>query len=93
MADLNGDGQVEVVVGNFGGGLQLFNADIPLLNLGMVEHPDHPNIMIFPNPVVSELQVVSKEDMIETLVISDLYGRTRKIQPVGELEAMVEVGG
>ena len=93
VADLNGDGQVEVVVGNFGGGLQLFNADIPLLNLGMVEHPDHPNIMIFPNPVVSELQVVSKEDMIETLVISDLYGRTLKIQPVGELEAMVEVGG
>ena len=93
MADLNGDGLPEVVVGNLAGGLQLFHADIPVLNLGISEYHDDPDIRIFPNPVVSQLQVVSEEAVIHTLVVSDLYGRILRRQSVGALEATVEVSG
>ena len=59
IADLNGDGQLEVVVGNFGGGLQLFNAVIPVNNLGITEHQEDKDVLIFPNPVTTLLHVVA----------------------------------
>ena len=59
VADLNGDGVLEVVVGNFGGGLQLYNAMIPVNNLGISEEWDDMDIVIFPNPVLSQLHVVA----------------------------------
>ncbi len=74
VADLNGDGQLEVVVGNFAGGLQLFNADIPVNNIGISEYHDDVQVMIFPNPVQSQIRVLSKEDDINQLIIIDLYG-------------------
>ena len=93
VADLNGDGLLEGIVGNFAGGLQLFNADIPIQNLGIAEHQDNPSIRIFPNPVTSRLQVVSVEDEINILIVSDLYGRRIQSQFVDALEAVVEVSG
>ena len=57
VADLNGDGILEVVVGNFGGGLQLYNASIPVVNLGISEQQEDMEILIFPNPVMSQLHV------------------------------------
>ena len=57
VADLNGDGILEVVVGNFGGGLQLFNASIPVVNLGISEQQEDMEVLIFPNPVLSQLHV------------------------------------
>ena len=59
VADLNGDGVLEVVVGNYGGGLQLFNAFIPVNNIGISEYQDDSEVKIFPNPVMSLLHVVA----------------------------------
>ena len=91
LADLNADGLPEVVVGNFAGGLQLFNADIPLQNLGIAEREEALPIGIFPNPVSSRLHIISKEDIITSIVLVDLYGREIKKQPVCAQEVVVEV--
>lgn len=55
MADLNGDGMLEVVVGNFAGGLQLFNGNITV-NQGIEEAPDI-NFNVFPNPAQGSVTV------------------------------------
>jgi hypothetical protein len=77
IADLNGDGQLEVVVGNFGGGLQLFNAVIPVNNLGITEHQEDDGIEIFPNPVNSQLHVKASSP--------SLRGASATKQPEGSL--------
>ena len=63
IADLNGDGRLEVAVGNFGGGLQLYNAVIPVTNLGISEFQGNDGIVIFPNPATSLLHVVASPSL------------------------------
>lgn len=91
VADLNEDGRKEVVVGNFAGGLQLFNADIPVVNLGTAEYDDHPEVQIFPVPVSSQLHILSKEEELRSFILYDLYGREIKTQPVCAQEVVVDV--
>lgn len=88
LADLNGDGMLEVVVGNFAGGLQLFNADIPVNNLGITEPQDDIEVLIFPNPVRSSLHVISTGS---SLRIMDLFGRTVKEQEITSSETILDV--
>ena len=77
IVDLNGDGVLEVVVGNFGGGLQLFNAFIPVNNLGISEKWDDMEVLIFPNPVISQLHVKGLTDRIRgnDVRVVDLFGK------------------
>ena len=91
VADLNGDGVLEVVVGNFGGGLQLFNATIPVHNLGISEQHEDMEVLIFPNPGTSVIHIVSKNDDINAVTIVDLYGRKRLEKPVSAREASLEI--
>lgn len=91
IADLNGDGLLEVVVGNFAGGLQLYNAFIPVNNLGISEINDDVEVLIFPNPVSSTIHIISKEDDIKHMTVMDLYGRKLIQQSVGRNEAALDV--
>ena len=91
VADLNGDGLLDVAVGNYGGGLQLFNISIPVNNLGVSEKDDSADVVIFPNPVSSQIHIVSKEDDIITVTVVDLYGRKLLGVPVQGRESTVEV--
>lgn len=91
LADLNADGLPEVVVGNFAGGLQLFNAAIPVSNLGISESHEDPSVEIFPNPVTSQIHIVSKGDGILSVTVMDLYGRKVQEKPVQAQEATLEV--
>ena len=91
VADLNGDDMLEVVVGNFSGGLQLFNADISVNNIGISEFQDDFIVLIFPNPVSSQIHIVSKQDDIKTVTVTDMYGRKLMEQPIGGEEVAVEV--
>ena len=81
IADLNGDGVLEVAVGNYGGGLQLYNAHIPVVNLGISEHHDDIQVEIFPNPVTSLLHVVTPSSLLRRYAprndvrVVDLFGR------------------
>ena len=93
VADLNGDGQLEMVVGNFCGGLQLFNASIPVNNIGVSELQLDTSVMIFPNPVQSQIHIVSNEDDIQMLMVADLFGRVLMEQPVNAQETVMEVSG
>jgi len=90
VADLNGDGVLEVVVGNFGGGLQLYNATIPVNNLGISEEWDDMDIVIFPNPVLSQLHVVALRQCNDIRVV-DLFGRVLMEQEMADSETVIDV--
>lgn len=74
VADLNRDGKLEVVVGNYGGGLQLYNASIPVGNLGISECWEDIQVEIFPNPVSSQIRIISEKELSRATVM-DLLGR------------------
>lgn len=93
VADLNGDGLLDVAVGNYGGGVQLFNISIPVNNLGISEAADDIDILIFPNPVSSLIHIVSKEDDMKAMTIMDMYGRKLLKRPVQGRETLVEMEG
>jgi hypothetical protein len=74
---------LEVVVGNFGGGLQLYNASIPVNNLGLSEQMEDHQIMIFPNPVTSQLQITAAQ-VLARVVVMDWSGRKLlDVKPMG----------
>ena len=91
IADLNGDGKLDVAVGNFGGGLQLYNVSIPVQHLGISEHQEDVQIEIFPNPVSSQIHIISNDNLIKNVIVMDLYGRKIMEQSVYANEAALEV--
>lgn len=91
VADLNGDGVPEVMVGNFAGGLQLFNADISVQNLGVAEPMDGSKVLLFPNPVSSQCHIVSEDGTIEEVSVSDLFGRILQRQSVHATDVVLEL--
>ena len=92
VADLDGDGRLEVVVGNFGGGLQLYNADIPVNNLEVSESPNDVEVLVFPNPVQSQLHIVSPLRYARNDVrVFDLMGRVLIEQKLGSQETTIDV--
>lgn len=69
ISDLNGDGKLEVVVGNLGGGLQLFNGNIAV-NQG-VEEDSSKTFSVYPNPAKGCFTV----EGTGVLRITDVLGR------------------
>ena len=92
VADLNGDGTLEVIVGNFGGGLQLFNASIPIINLGISEKEDDINVLIFPNPVLSQIHVIA-DASCNDIRIMDLFGKILIEKKNSLPETIIDVSG
>lgn len=90
LADLDGDGLLEVLVGNFGGGLRLFNAEIPV-HFGVEEEEEYPIIMIFPNPVQSQLRIVSSLEGLRYAIVTDVYGRRCMERIMHGKEGVMEV--
>ena len=70
VADLNGDGVLEMVVGNFAGGLQLFNGNIAV-NQG-VEEVSNDSFKVFPNPAKGQITIEGSG----RLTITNLLGQT-----------------
>lgn len=70
LADLNGDGTSEMVVGNFGGGLQLINGNIAV-NQG-VEENEKMAFRVFPNPAQGRFSI----EGTGRLTITNLLGQT-----------------
>lgn len=69
IADLNGDGVFEVVVGNFAGGLQLFNSNIAV-NQG-VEEIENEGFRVYPNPAQGQVTIEGSG----RLTITNLLGQ------------------
>ena len=91
VSDLNSDHRAEILVGNFGGGIQLFNASIPVNNLAIAKHQEDDGVVLFPNPVASQLCVSSQQDNLKALAVFDLYGRKLLEQKVEGGEAVLDV--
>ena len=70
LSDLNNDGKMEMMVGNYAGGLQLFNAEIEV-NQSVEEMLDE--VLFYPNPAKSVLTIVGKE--INQIKVYDVSGR------------------
>ena len=70
LADLNGDGTLEMVVGNFGGGLELMNGNI-VVNQG-VEEIEKTVFRVFPNPAQGRITI----EGTGRLTITNLLGQT-----------------
>ena len=69
LADLNGDGILEMVVGNFAGGLQLFNGNIAVNQ--WVKEALNDNFKVFPNPAQGSVTIEGKG----LLTIANLLGQ------------------
>ncbi|MBQ0130088.1 MAG: T9SS type A sorting domain-containing protein, partial [bacterium] len=69
LSDLNDDGKMEMMVGNYAGGLQLFNAEIEV-NQSIEEMLDE--VLVYPNPAKSVLTIVGKE--INQIRVYDVLG-------------------
>lgn len=76
LADLNADGRLEMVVGNFAGGLQLFNAEIAVSQ--DVSEYGHETVSVFPNPAKTEIHIVMPNVTGAEVKIYDLFGRCMK---------------
>ena len=74
MADLDGDGKSELVVGNFGGGLQLFNTEIEVIH--SVTPHTKTSFSVWPNPANDILHIGTSKCAVVS--ITDLAGRTVK---------------
>lgn len=92
LGDLNGDGKLEVMVGNFSGGLQLYNASIPVNNLGITEQQETIQVEISPHPVLSQIRVISSEELTRVTVMDLLGRKLLAVEAQGKTTAL-EVSG
>ena len=72
-ADIDNDGDIELVVGNFGGGLQLFNSDIEVQH-DLTEH-NKTTFSIMPNPAKDILHLHCECEK-STIIVTDILGHT-----------------
>ena len=73
VADIDNDGIMELVVGNFGGGLQLFNSIIEVNH--SIESHQTARFTISPNPANDIVRITSSHNKAFRIVIADLAGR------------------
>lgn len=91
MSDLNADGKMELVVGNFCGGLELFNASVSV-NHSVME-VGHDEVSIVPNPVSAMLSFRSKESKLMEIQFFDTMGNRVARQTPCSLQCRFSVAG
>ncbi len=91
LADLNGDGALEMVVGNFGGGLELMNGDIAV-NQGVEEvgpSTGSGTFVLYPNPArglvtIEGTGVLTVSNLLgQAILVREIDGRTTITLPRG----------
>lgn len=82
LGDINGDGLLELVVGNYRGGLGVFATDLKVNNVAtdVANAPAKPLLRIFPNPTQDLLQL--QTDTPGTLELYDIRGSLQRHQLV-----------
>lgn len=74
VADLNGDGFPEIIIGNYAGGLSLFSGVTPPPHTNISNFYDNIDIKIFPNPTLGNFKIESGFP-IKTVEIFNLLGQ------------------
>lgn len=77
-ADLNQDGYIDIMVGNYAGGLTFFSGCTPIDSIVTIKEYDINEFKIFPNPAKDYIQIQTKEIPIETTSL-ELYDITGKL--------------
>lgn len=86
LSDLNDDGKLEMIVGNYAGGLQLFNAEIDV-NQSVGEMLEE--VLVYPNPAKSVLTIVGRG--IGQIRVYDVFGRCMIQKNADSDETTIEV--
>jgi hypothetical protein len=94
VGDFNGDGILDMAVGNHRGGLAIFfGTDSVPSNVSNVVIIDSPKVMIYPNPVRDRLYIQFEEDQPLQCKILDLQGRTVSQMQVVRSGESLDVSG
>jgi hypothetical protein len=88
LADVNGDGIWDLVLGNFGGGVQFYSTPF-LVNSSSTHFSINNDIEMFPNPANDFLQIKSSEQVL--VVISDVQGRTLHTQQTDKVLTSMDI--
>jgi len=73
VADLNGDGKPDIMVGNWAGGISYFKGSEPAeVKLNEMKWDE---IIVYPNPITEEFRITSYELQVTRIEVFDIYGR------------------
>ncbi|RMG79631.1 MAG: T9SS C-terminal target domain-containing protein [Bacteroidetes bacterium] len=94
LADLNGDGRLEMAIGNRRGGLAFYQTDLPAETIvATTDKKATPTLDLFPNPAFGQISIVTRNITVNqtTLHIANMTGQTVLRTALSETETTLDI--